>query len=513
LIPGKQYTPEIILGIAWRYKWVILIPAILIAGGVAMWTRTLIDMYSSEVLILVVPQQVARDYVKSTVTASAAERMQTISQQILSRSRLEKIVTDLNLYLYERQHGAIMEDLVDSMRAGIVVQGVRADSFRVGFMSPDPRIAMQVADKLGSAFIDESLRDREVLSEGTSQFLEAQLEDARRQLIDNEKRLETYRRNHNGELPQQVTANMQGMQNAAMQLQALDDSINRDTERQAVLKDTIADLEVSQYSQAPAPPPAQHAETAADRLHAAEAALRAMEMRLKPTHPDVIRARKGLDALRKAADDEAAAQPIFVEETISPAERLRLTRLADANRELVALQQGVQYKAAEQKRLRAVQADYQARLEATPARENELVDLMRDYGTLQGLYQSLLSKRQESQISANLERRQIGEQFRILDPARMPGRPFTPNRPRYYGMGVLGGLAVGLVLAGLLEYLDRTMRSEDDVRAALNLPVVAAIPFIHERISLGRRVLVTVSAATAAAIVIGGAVFALRHLR
>src|SRR5262249_33449118 len=172
-----------------------------------------------------------------------------------------------------------------------------------------------------------------------------------------------------------------------------------------------------------------------------------------------------------------------------------------------------EYKNAEQKRLRAVQADYQARLEATPARENELVDLMRDYGTLQGLYQSLLSKRQESQISANLERRQIGEQFRILDPARMPGRPFTPNRPRYYGMGVMGGLAVGLVLAGLLEYLDRTMRSEDDVRAALNLPVVAAIPFIRERASLGRRALVTVSAATAAAIVIGGVVFALRHLR
>src|SRR5262249_9566378 len=162
-----------------------------------------------------------------------------------------------------------------------------------------------------------------------SQFLEAQLEDARRQLIDNEKRLETYRRNHNGELPQQVQSNMQGMQNVALQLQALDDSINRDNERQAALKDQIADLEVSQYAQPPAHPPAPHGETAADRLHAAEAALRAMEMRLKPTHPDVIRARKALDALRKAADDEAAAVPITVEETMSPAERLRLTRLSD----------------------------------------------------------------------------------------------------------------------------------------------------------------------------------------
>jgi len=198
---------------------------------------------------------------------------------------------------------------------------------------------------------------------------------------------------------------------------------------------------------------------------------------------------------------------------MSPAERLRLTRLADANRELVALEKGVEAKTEDEKRLRAVQTDYQGRIEATPTRENELIDLMRDYGTLQGMYQSLLSKKQESQISANLERRQIGEQFRILDPARLPVRPFTPNRPRFYGMGILGGLAVGLALAGLMEYLDRTMRSEDDVRVALSLPVLAAVPFIHEQASRARRVLIAVSAATAAAIVIAGAVVALRHLR
>jgi hypothetical protein len=207
------------------------------------------------------------------------------------------------------------------------------------------------------------------------------------------------------------------MQTVQIQLQALSDSINRDNERQAALKDTIADLEASQYTQPPAAPPPAHPETAADRLHAGEAALRAMEMRLKPTHPDVIRARKGLEALRKAADAEAAAAPITVEEQMSPAEHLRLTRLADANRELVAIAQGIEGKTAEEKRLRAAQTDYQVRIEATPARENELVDLMRDYGTLQGLYQSLLAKKQESQIATNLERRQVGEQFRILDPA------------------------------------------------------------------------------------------------
>jgi polysaccharide chain length determinant protein (PEP-CTERM system associated) len=512
LIPGKQYTLEVVLQIAWRYKWIILVPAILISGGVALWTRGLTDLYQSDTVILVVPQQVAESYVRSTVTSSVADRMQSISQQILSRSRLEKIIVDLNLYARERQHG-ILEDIVDGMRSNITVQSIRGDSFRVGFTDENPRTAMQVAERLGSAFIDESLRDREVLSEGTNQFLEAQLEDARRQLIDNEKRLESYRRSHNGQLPQQLTANMQGIHNVEMQLQALTDSINRDRDRQATLKDTIADLEANQYVQAPTAPAAPHPETAADRVRTAEAALKAMEMRLKPTHPDVVRARKALDELRKAADAEAANTPISPEEPITPAERVRLTRLADANRELVALGKGIEAKTAEEKRLHELQTDYQSRIEATPTRENELIDLMRDYGTLQALYTSLLSKKQESQISANLERRQIGEQFRILDPARLPVRPFTPNRPRYYGMGIISGFGVGLVLAGLLEYFDRSMRSEDDVRAALNLQVVAAIPFIHDRISPARRVAIALSAATVGAIVVATAVVMLRHLR
>ena len=115
-----------------------------------------------------------------------------------------------------------MEDIVDGMRGNIDVQIVKGDAFRVSFTSEDPRTAMRVTERLASLFIDESLRDREVLAEGTNQFLEAQLEDARRQLVDNEKRLENYRRSHNGQLPNQLEANMQGLHNTEMQLQALE---------------------------------------------------------------------------------------------------------------------------------------------------------------------------------------------------------------------------------------------------------------------------------------------------
>ena len=203
-----------------------------------------------------------------------------------------------------------------------------------------------------------------------------------------------------------------------------------------------------------------------------------------------MRTRKALAELKKAAEEEAAAVPVSDEAPMTPAERLRRTRLNDASREAAMLERDIAAKTSEQARLRENLTAYQQRIEATPSRESELVDLTRDYGTLQSMYQGLLAKKQDSQISANLERRQIGEQFRILDPARLPPRPFTPNRPRFYGMGVLGGIALGVGLALLLEYLDRTLRSEDDVRVAIGLPVLAAVPLIRERQSRRRRVLV-----------------------
>lgn len=512
MIPGRKYTPELILQTAWRRKWFILVPAIAIAVGVAAWTHRLQDQFRSDVIILVVPQRVPEQYVRSTVTTTVAERLQSISQQILSRTRLERIILDFNLYSEERKTG-IMEDIVDAMRGQIEMRPVQGDTFRVGFISQDPRTAMRVTERLGSLFIDESLRDREVLAEGTSQFLEAQLEDARRQLIDNEKKLEDYRRRNNGEMPAQLEANMQGMHNTEMQLQSLTDSLNRDRDRHLVLERTIADVDLTDVPLNPAALAARP-ETAADRLRKAEDELRSMLLRLKPEHPDVVRARRTIAELRAAAEAEEASRPVSADLTpaLSPAEQFRRSRINDAKQELANLDREVGAKTEEEKRLRGVLLEYQQRIEATPTRQSELVDLTRDYGTLQSMYQNLLAKKQESQISANLERRQIGEQFRILDPARLPARPFTPDRPRFYAMGIFAGLGVGLALAGLLEYFDRTMRSEEDVMAALGLPVLASVPLIITAGASRRRIYLAASAAAAGAIAVALFV-ALRYLR
>ena len=192
--------------------------------------------------------------------------------------------------------------------------------------------------------------------------------------------------------------------------------------------------------------------------------------------------------------------------------RSRRSRLADLKTELVNLDNQIKFKTNEDNRLRNILGEYQRRIEATPTRESELADLMRDYSTLQTAYRSLLGKKQDSQISANLERRQIGEQFRILDPARLPTRPSTPNRPRFYAMGIFGGIALGLTLAALLEYFDRRMRSEEDIRAVLNVPVLATIPLILEP-TTGRRHVVAVGVSAGATILVGAVVIAWRILR
>jgi polysaccharide chain length determinant protein (PEP-CTERM system associated) len=531
VIPGKQYTPEVLLRVAWRRKWFILLPAVLIATTASVVTYRLPNRYRSETLILVVPQRVPETYVRSTVTTRIEDRLQSISQQILSRTRLEKIIQDFNLYA-DRRNEDILENIVEAMRKDIRVDIVKGDAFSVGFTASDPRTAMRVTERLSSLFIDESLHDRERLAEGTNEFLESQLQDARRQLILNEKKLEDYRRRHDGELPNQHEANLQGMHNTEMQLQTLSDSINRDRDRRLLVERSTVDASIP----LPAPPTQfttvprgsggaatsggtgggdDQAGTAAERLQAGEAALGALQLRLKPEHPDVVRMKRAVAELRKRAEAESAAtQPLTSSgETIPPAETQRRSRLSEAKAELENVDRQIAAKLVEEKRLRGVMAEYQKRLEATPTRESELTELMRDYDTLQQSYRSLLTKKEDSQIAANLERRQIGEQFKILDPARLPERPFSPDRPRFYLMGLAAALGVGLGLAALMEYFDRSMRSEEDVRVALNLSVLATIPVIAgASVTNGSRRAIAISVTVGAAVV-GAVALAWRLLR
>src|SRR5437773_551748 len=240
MIPGKTYTPDDFLHIAWRRKALILIPFVLASLVTYAVVKRLPNLYLSKTLILVVPQRVPDSYVHSTVSAPIEDRLRSISEQILRRSRLEKIVQDFNLYVKERQR-LTMEDVVDRMRRDIGVETVKGDSFTVSYTSGDAHVAMSVTQRLASMFIEESLRDRVVLAEGTNQFLESQLGDARQRLVEHEKKLAAYRERYEGELPTQLQSNLQIEHSAETQLQSLIESINRDRDRKLLQERLLAD--------------------------------------------------------------------------------------------------------------------------------------------------------------------------------------------------------------------------------------------------------------------------------
>jgi uncharacterized protein involved in exopolysaccharide biosynthesis len=244
MIPGKTYTSADFLSILWRRKWLILVPFVLSSIGTYVVVKRLPNRYRSQTMILVVPQRVPDSYVRSTVTAPIGDRLRLISEQILSRSRLERVIQDFSLYVEERKT-LPMEDVLERMRRDIAVETVKGDAFTVSYTCGEAPVAKRITERLASMFIEENVRDRVVLADGTSQFLESQLEDARLRLIEHEKKLESYRQRYDGELPSQLAANLQVVHNAETQVLALGESINRDRDRKLLQERLLADVQAT----------------------------------------------------------------------------------------------------------------------------------------------------------------------------------------------------------------------------------------------------------------------------
>src|SRR5262249_52389393 len=334
-------------------------------------------------------QRVPESYVHSTVTMRIEDRLRSISQEILSRSRLEKIIDEFNLYP-ELQKTRPMESIVEFMRTNLLVETVRDDAFKVSFSDTTPRTAMIVTDRLASMFIDENTRDRAVMADSTNQFLESQLEDARQRLLSHERKLEEFRRRNSGELPSQLQTNLQVIQAANGQIQALSESVNRDRDRRLVLERSIADAQTGAAAEvltaAPAPDAPAGPARSIDLLEKARGELRALELRLKPEHPDVIAKKRAVAELELKVEQEAAVPGQDASSGAKPpstAELIRQARARQYQGEMDKLDRQIASKEADMERLRREVADYQRKVEAVPGHESELTDLMRDYDTLQ----------------------------------------------------------------------------------------------------------------------------------
>jgi capsular polysaccharide biosynthesis protein len=289
----------------------------------------------------------------------------------------------------------------------------------------------------------------------------------------------------------------------------------RDRDRRLLLERTLADLLDDPRPSAAAPPPAADAAgqaarggTAAEQLEAARETLRALETTLKPEHPDVVYIKQVIADLETRAKAEAASQPARPARPRTPEDAAQARRVEQTRQEIASLDIQIASKEADEKRLRDEIDRLQKRVSATPGLEAQLTALTRDYDTVRRSYESLLAKQEDSKVAAALERNQIGEAFRVIDPARMPESPSSPNRRLINLAGAAAGLFAGFALVLLFDYRDKGLRSEDDVVAVLRVPVLAGIPEITTPRSRRRAALrkwLEMMLAVAAAVVLAAA--------
>ena len=489
----KPFDIRQYLDIGLRRKWYIIIPlvcSLLISFGAYKY---LPKVYGATTLILVQSQRVPESYVRSTITDSMASRLNTISQEILSRTRLEKVIQELNLYP-DLMNKKPMEEVVESMRKAITVKvqenprSERAqNSFSISYEGKEPRTVMMVTNKLASMFIEENLKVRESQAEGTSEFLIKELSTTEDELKRKEHEIRNYRERNMGQLPQQLDANLRILERLQQQLKTANENARAAEDRSVLLQNQIEQLKTREQFSISSGPTGDLRWSTEDplitQLNLLKKDLASAQSKYKDAHPDVIDLKKKIANLEPQVEAKLKGQQRGITERNVP------PPMRDPNTERLLAQYTEQYNGAlletkrsreEGKDLKEQIAAYQKRIEDTPKREQELVLLTRDYDLMKTNYQSLLDKKIQAQMAENLERKQQGEQFKILDLARVPETPIKPDRNKILLIGAMLGLMAGLGLAWFRETWDQSFHSVSDVEVYLAIPVIATIPNLAE---------------------------------
>jgi polysaccharide chain length determinant protein (PEP-CTERM system associated) len=503
MLPGKSFSPADILPILIRRRWLLIVPPFVCFFLALVLSSILPNQYVSETLIQIVPQGVPEEYVRSTVTTEIDTRLKSIREKIMSRTQLAGLIRELDLYPEERLTRPV-DDLIGRLGSAIVVQigpPVRTargwgppDSFRLRFTYTDAQKAQSVTARLAQWFIEENSKMRGQQAESTNEFLDSQLADARRRLEEQEKKLEAFSKQHAGSLPSQMQTNMQAIQSAQSSLQGIVSSLEADRASKLMVERLYADAQADlrRIADAPAPLPqpgnagAPVQASPRQQLEAARQQLAQLEQRLTAEHPDIRNMRRRIADLERTVADTPETGDQAAARTTSPEENQRRERVSSLRAQLDGLNRNIAFKEGEERRIRGVIAGYQARLESVPGIESEYARLTRDHSTLQDNYKSLLQRSENSKVAANLEHFQVSEQFHVLDPASLPSRPESPQRILINLAGIFVGLLIGVGLAGGLEFLDTTFRTESDVVASLALPVLAVVPILMTAADLRR---------------------------
>ena len=452
---SRQLTLSEILRVAYQRRWWLAIP-VLCGAALGLGAYQLLPpQYRASTLIIAEQQRVPQDYVKPTVTGNAAERLKTVEQSITSRDVMLPLVHELDLYPQLRA-GKGAEAAIQKARRDITVQMLGPNVLRIHFRAADAESAARGANWIASRFIRDNLASRERQATGTSSFLEAEVSAMRKRLDEQQGRIAELKSRHMGQLPEERETILRAQESLQAELRITLDALD-----QAELRSLIVQREAGQ--------PAPFAEAGGpDRLEELRQELATLRARYTDLHPDVIRVRRAVEELESRL---AAAPAAPRERPVAPAPVSAEVAAAGRARELLAAERG--------RILRDI-ASLQARLDAIPRVEQELLALTRDYDNISASYQSLLTKRVDAQLAENLELRRQDEQFTVLERAVPPRQPYFPNLLLLLVIGTSGGVLVGIAAAALREQTDQTYTDVDGLQQAFpGLPVLATIPLIR----------------------------------
>lgn len=463
------------LDIALRRKYWIIIPFLLSALGGFSYFLIAPKIYEAQTLILVQPQRVPESFVQSIVSTSVEDRLRTITQQVTSRTNLEKITKEY-YSAAELNHFLDVDSMVTALRGKISInvtggnRGHETSTFTIVFRDENPETVMKVTNALASNFITENLKIREAQALGTSSFLADELEAVKKRLVDKEEELKTYREKYMGALPEHLDTNLTILQRLQGKLDQLHSNLRDAENRKIVVQAQITE-------QSPNRSELIISSTGGVRegtdIKSLRNQLASLEAKYTSKHPDIIRLKETIANLEHERL-ESKGNPASTDKasTLQEANPIVLGQLRDIENEIASFKNEIQ------KTLSQISA-YERKVEETPKREQELLSLNRDYGNLRELYSSLLNRKLEAQIAVSMEKKQKGEQFMVIDPAKVPTRPVKPDIRKVLLLTLFLGLGMGCGLAYMKEIMDTSFKSPEEVENELKLPVLVSVPFFY----------------------------------
>jgi polysaccharide biosynthesis transport protein len=501
----------------------------LFAGWLLVWGASWLvpPKYKSGTLILVEQPTMPKDYVTPNVNEDLQGRLQNITQQILSRTRLLHIIDEQNLYPAGKHNHVTPDEKVEKMRKDIKIELVRdthdqITAFNIYYSAHNPAIAQQVTGELTKLFIDENLEVRQQQSEDTTNFLRSRLETARQSLAEQEAKVRQFKSQHIGDLPSQQATNLQILSGMQSQLQTEEDALNTAQQQRVYLQSLISQYRSIQVVAPKNPDGSDAGLPAMDKqLEKLRTQLADLSSHYTDEYPDIRNLKSQIAKTEKAREQLAAelqsakAKPVKTDDATAPADPVQHSAVLQLQGQLEASQAEIVNRQSAIAALKAKVGEYQGRLNAEPASEQQLADLTRGYDQSKVNYDDLLKKENESQMATSMEHMQQGERFRMLDPPSLPLKPDFPNRLQFSGIAVGFGLLLGLVVAGGLEFLDGRMHDEKALRELLSIKVIAEIPEIvtaaDERRSNGKMYLGWAMACIVVAVILAGS--AVSYLR